>query len=127
MRLSQVVLLLLMVAFGGYVSRLRTAFRDRVIFIVLAAVGGGLVLAPESTNRVAHALGIGRGADLVIYLFIVFTLFVMATLVTRIRGLEGTLTRLVQDRAIERPITGDARAAGGSPAAPAGPGESRAP
>jgi hypothetical protein len=112
MRTSQILLLVLMVGFAVYVARLRTAFRDRVIFLVLAAIGAALVLQPEWTNRVAAAFDIGRGADLVIYLFMMAALFVAATLVARIRSLERIMTRLVQDRALERPITAADTAAG---------------
>jgi hypothetical protein len=52
---------------------------------------------------VAHTVGIGRGADLVFYLFIIFSLFHFATSASRIRQLERQLTRLVQDKALAAP------------------------
>jgi hypothetical protein len=100
---SQVLLIALLAALALYLVRLRTTPRDRLLYIVMVGVAIPLVLFPDVSNTVAHAVGIGRGADLVFYLFIVFSLFHFATIASRIRRLERQITQLVQDRALEAP------------------------
>jgi hypothetical protein len=79
-----------------YVVRLRSAATDRLGYLALAAVGVTLVINPEWTNQAASLLGIGRGADLMFYFFIVFCLFHFVTTAGTIRQLRrdvGDLTR----------------------------------
>ncbi len=100
---SQVLLIVLLAGLALYLFRLRTTPRDRLLYVVMVGAAVPLVLFPDASNVVAHALGIGRGADLVFYLFIIFSLFHFATTASRIRQLERRLTTLVQDRALAAP------------------------
>lgn len=100
---SQVLLIALLAGLALYLFRLRTTPRDRLLYIVMTGIGVPLVLFPEASNVVANSVGIGRGADLVFYLFIIFSLFHFATSASRIRLLERKLTQLVQDRALDAP------------------------
>lgn len=105
---SQVLLIALLAGLALYLFRLRTTPRDRLLYVVMVGVGVPLVLFPGASNVVAHWVGIGRGADLVFYLFIMFSLFHFATNASRIRQLERKLTTLVQDRALASPkLPGD--------------------
>jgi hypothetical protein len=93
---SQLVLLALIGLFVAYIVRLRSPTTDRLAYLLLAAGGIGLVLNPELTNRAARLVGVGRGADLMFYFFIVFCLFHFATTAATLRRLQrdlGTLTR----------------------------------
>ncbi len=105
-RSSQVLLLVVIASTGLYVTRLANAFRDRVLFSALAVIGALLIMAPETTNMVAARLGIGRGADLIFYLFILFALFAFARLVIEIRSLQRSVRLLTQEIALRGP-TGD--------------------
>lgn len=100
MQLSQVVLLALIVVFAIYLFRLRSAAGDRLMYLALAAGGVALVLDPDFSNRVAARLGIGRGADLIFYFFIMFCLFHFATTAATLRGLRRDLTALNQAKAL---------------------------
>lgn len=108
MTTSQFVLLGMIGLFILYIVRMRSTASDRLMYLALAAVGIGLVLDPESTNRAAAMLGIGRGADLMFYFFIVFCLFHFATTAATLRRLQrdlGELTRVVALRGAEVPGT----------------------
>lgn len=100
---SQILLIALLAGLALYLFRLRTTPRDRLLYVMMVAVAIPLVLFPEVSNVVAHAFGIGRGADLVFYLFIIFSLFHFATTASRIRQMERQITTLVQDRALAAP------------------------
>ncbi len=70
--------------------------------LVVFAAGGVLILFPEIARRLAHAVGIGRGVDFVIYPTVIW--LVRESLVSRRRRREEEerLTELVRAIAIER-------------------------
>lgn len=100
---SQIVLIILMVLYALYVIRLRTPTRDRLIYLGLAAVGGCLVIRPDWSTSIASRLSIGRGVDLVLYLFVVFSLFHFATTAARLRGIQRDLAELSRSLALLSP------------------------
>jgi len=71
--------------------------------VLLSIVGVPLVLFPESANRLANAVGVGRGADLLVYVLF----FVVITLILVIHALLGDLnrrfTRVVRNIALSSP------------------------
>lgn len=64
------------------------------------AVGAFAVLFPQSTDIVASWLGIGRGTDLVLYMFIVFFMGFAVTTTAHARKAERTSTVLARKIAI---------------------------
>jgi hypothetical protein len=77
--LSQWILAIALVLVGLYLLKARKSASQQAIrrlFIILALVAGFVaVLFPNYTTLVASYLGIGRGADLLLYVFVVFALF----------------------------------------------------
>lgn len=67
-------------------------------FWILVAV---CVLQPDITQRFAHLLGVGRGADAVFYCAIVALSYAFFRLYLRSRHLEQQLTLLVRKLALE--------------------------
>jgi len=104
---SQVILIGSILAFALYVIRLRTVLTDRIIYLVLIGSGLVFVLHPELATRVANLVGIGRGADLVLYCFVIFGLFQFASIASGIKQLERQTTALVRALALDRPVHGD--------------------
>ena len=72
------------------------------ILLLIAMVSGAMVfiLFPDTSNRIAHKLGVGRGADLVFYFSIVIFWFVILKLYVRIRKLEKIVTDVVRKDAL---------------------------
>jgi len=104
---GQIFLIIALILFVVYIFRLRTVFLDRIIYLVCAAVGILLVLDPALTTQIANWLGIGRGADLLFYLFIIVSLFYVVATRSRIHRMEQQITRLVQQNAIDHPVQGN--------------------
>lgn len=102
MNRSQILLLAAMVLFGLYSFRLRTAARDRITYFVLAILGFTLVIHPEWSNAMARQVGIGRGADLMFYFFIIFSLFHFASSAATIRRMHRDITVLTRELALLR-------------------------
>lgn len=105
MRNSQVVLLGLIALYVVYLLRLRSPTNDRIAYLALAVLGVALVINPEWTNAAAGLLGVGRGADLMFYFFIMFCLFHFATTANTIRRLQRDITTLTRELAIRHPLT----------------------
>lgn len=102
---SQVVLLLLIGLFAVYIVRLRSTSGDRIVYLGLAAIGAVFIVRPEWTNSFATLLGIGRGADLMFYFFIVFCLFHFATTAATLRRMQRDLSAVARAIALDRAVT----------------------
>jgi hypothetical protein len=67
---------------------------------LVSLVGIALVLWPNWAQRAADLLGIGRGADLILYIWTVASLLLLANLHFRMRAQSAVITTLTRDLAI---------------------------
>ncbi len=84
---------------------IRGNVRKRIVaFWLLVWSGSAMVLIwPQTTAVVARALGIGRGADLLLYVSVLGMLTAFFYVYTRFRRLDRQITLLVRRLAIENP------------------------
>ncbi|HEX5437068.1 MAG TPA: DUF2304 domain-containing protein [Gemmatimonadaceae bacterium] len=101
MTIGQGIFLVAVLAFAYYATRLRSTRSDRLIYVCLAVAGFLLVLYPGWSTGLAHLVGIGRGVDLIIYLFMVFSLFHYAGNASRAKQLERAMTELIRQGALD--------------------------
>ena len=102
MTLIQLLLILgAIAALFIYLTKFRSVLLDRVIALGLFLLAMIAILVPEITNQIAHYVGVWRGADLVMYLFIVATVFALLMLYTKLSRLADNHTKLVRAIAIE--------------------------
>lgn len=101
MHLIQIVLFVTILAIAIYVYRkFRNSILDVVVFFSFLAAGLIFIAFPELTTTIAKFLGVGRGADLLFYLAILFFSFVCLKLYERIKKLEALLHQMIRDKAI---------------------------
>jgi small membrane protein len=101
MTLIQVALLAGLIFIGLYMYvRLRSSIVDLLMIFFFMAGGIFLVLFPDYSNKLAHWVGVGRGADLVFYGSILFFLFLIMKLYARIRRLEQQFTEITREKSI---------------------------
>lgn len=67
---------------------------------LLSFVGMVLVIQPELSTRVANAIGVGRGTDLVTYFWILMSVLVLLNLQFKIFALQRTMTELAREVAL---------------------------
>lgn len=68
-----------------------------LLFWILFWAGAGTVAAlPQTADAVARLVGVGRGADVVIYLSLVVIFYLIFRLYVKIEQVEGEITRLVR-------------------------------
>ncbi len=67
------------------------------LFVIMVLI----VLFPDTSNFIAHKVGVGRGVDLLIYLSILLIFLLMVSLWRRIVTLSDAVTKLTRQIAIE--------------------------
>lgn len=106
---SQILLIAALLLFVVYIFRLRSEFLDRFVYLACTLLGVIFVIDPELSTRLANMLGIGRGADLIFYLFIIASLFYAVATRSRLRRMEQQITHMVRMYALDHPTQGDSR------------------
>ncbi len=97
----QVILILgILGSFLTYLSFFRSVLFDRFAALGLFVLLFLAVLFPNATTVVANQLGVGRGADLVLYLFAVGTLFCLILLYTQLGKTKQVQTEIIRTLAI---------------------------
>ena len=91
-----------------YLAYFRSKLSDRMIGLLLLSSAWFSILFPDYTTVVAHVLGVGRGVDLIFYLFGLFTVFALILLFTSVRTQSAQLTELIRHLAIRDAIVGPA-------------------
>ncbi len=99
----RILLLLGLAAIGWFIflRRNRLPFHIVLMFAMLGA-GAIAVVVPQETDRIAQFVGVGRGADLIVYLVIVAVLFVLLHYFSKFVELEQKVTQLTRELAILR-------------------------
>lgn len=73
-----------------------------LLFWMVFWIGVTTVVAlPQTTDVVARLVGVGRGADLIIYLSIIGLFFLFFKLFAKIESVEQEITRLVRTLAMK--------------------------
>jgi len=72
-----------------------------IFWIVFWIAVGGVALSPQTTDVVAKLVGVGRGADFIIYLSMIALFYLMFKLFGKIEDVEREITKLVRKLAIE--------------------------
>ena len=68
--------------------------------IVVYLAAGFTIVRPDITMLLAHALGIGRGADLILYIFAIAFIFSMFYVYNQFAEMRAEITALVRQLAI---------------------------
>ena len=98
--IQAILLLFCLIAaiFASVLFRSRLGYRLLILFFFGTATL--FVLFPNLTNRIAHYLGVTRGADLLLYLMVFGVLHGFLLLYLRTRKLERRVTALIRSAAV---------------------------
>lgn len=96
------------------VSRVLLQLRQRNLTVGNFLFWGGVfiaamigVLEPELTSQVAKVLGIGRGADVVVYFSIVILFYLIFRITIAIEELRSEITYLIRELALKNNTKND--------------------
>ena len=93
-----ITLSLLVAVFGSHAFRAKLPSRLLAAFFFVTATG--LILFPASTTVLAHALGVGRGTDLLLYIAILAGIHAVLMLYVRTIRLNRKITEQIRATAI---------------------------
>ena len=103
MRPVQFILILMLITVVFlYFSRLRSGLVDRLAVLTFGAVGIIMAIFPDLTMKIAAMVGVGRGADLFIYLALVGLVFFCLVLYSKLRDVESSIAKVVREFAIDQ-------------------------
>ena len=71
-----------------------------ITYALIWLVGIGVAVIPDWFDRLAQAVGVERGADLLVYLAVLGLLYINYRLMIRTRTLEQEITAIVREIAI---------------------------
>ena len=99
----QIILTVGILFSGAYAyKKLRSSYLDAFFIFITICTGLFFTFLPNLSNKVAHFLGVGRGADMIFYLSILFFGFIILKLYAKIRKLERHLTQLIREESLRR-------------------------
>lgn len=91
----------------GIVFAIREWKQSRIlctVIVLLTAMGIYFVWEQSASMRIAHFLGVGRGADLVLYIYAAISFVLIISLVLRIKTLQERITELARVFALAHPV-----------------------
>jgi hypothetical protein len=101
-QLSLTALLLGVVLYAGHQHRRSPVIAGLSLLVAVAAIY--LVWMPSHASEVAHWAGIGRGVDLILYLWVVISLLVALNLHVKMRIQLELITQLAREIAIAKTL-----------------------
>lgn len=103
----QIIILLVIFSIFFLVTRSQVQLLERVFTIFIIIVGVVFLLYPNLTTRLANLVGIGRGSDLIFYLFIIYGIFWFSVISNRLRLNDRKITKIIRENAISNPYFGN--------------------
>lgn len=97
-RIPLVVLLLFCAVYGWRQRSLSPAVG--YLTPLTCALGIALVMKPDWSSEIAEMVGVGRGADLILYLWTAISILVLANIHFRMRALRAEITVLTREIAL---------------------------
>jgi hypothetical protein len=102
MIISLILSAMMLAAIGAGLMLRRRAPAVGAAIALAALCGLYFVWMPAHLSAVANALGVGRGTDLLLYLWVSLTMLALAALVLELRHLQRQLTVLAREQALLR-------------------------
>ncbi len=72
-----------------------------LFWVLFWVLGGLVVIQPDLTSSLAKLFGVGRGADVVVYLALAGLFFMVFRLMVKIEKLEREITKVVRDKTLK--------------------------
>lgn len=95
-----VAVLLIMFRFLRSRNTMRTKAGKKIILVLFSFGAILLILFPDTTNRIAHFVGVGRGADLLLYGLTIAFIFVLLNNYVKAKDEHARIIALARSVAI---------------------------
>ena len=74
--------------------------RELIIWIFFWCLVAGATILPQKTDIIASWLGVGRGADLFVYISIIVLFFLTFRIIVKLEKIDRDITRIVRQKAL---------------------------
>lgn len=101
MNIKIILLIPLLLLIVLMLPKFRRHAMSRLVMIIISLLGVLFVLFPSLSNELAQYVGVGRGADLIIYLFMVFSFLYNILMYAKLRMIRQDQTEIVKNIAIQ--------------------------
>ena len=98
---GQIIFILFLLGLIYVINKNRSVLLHRSILLGIVALGIVFVIFPSLTSQIASLVGIGRGTDLIFYLFIFFSLFIIVYQISEINKLNQKITGVIRHLSIQ--------------------------
>jgi hypothetical protein len=98
---GQIIFILFLLGLIYVININRSVLLHRSILLTIVALGILFVIFPSLTSLIASLVGIGRGTDLIFYLFIFFSLFIIVYQMSEINKLNQKITEVIRNLSIQ--------------------------
>ncbi|MEJ5994698.1 DUF2304 domain-containing protein [Pedobacter sp. Du54] len=101
MNIKVILLIPLLLLIVLMLPRFRRHAMSRLVMIIISFLGVLFILFPSLSNELAEYVGVGRGADLIIYLFMVFSFLYNIFMYAKLRMIRQDQTEIIKNIAIQ--------------------------
>jgi hypothetical protein len=98
-----IIILFVLFVFSKLVARFKAGDITRqefAIWLVFWTLVIAVTLMPKKTDVLAKLLGVGRGADLLIYISIIVLFFIVFKILVQLEKIDKNITRIVRSSAL---------------------------
>lgn len=99
MNTIQIVLLVILFLFGFWIYVKDFVPWLKILAVAFILVGTYFIIFPENANTLANFLQVGRGADLMLYFFVVIFSFSSIAMYQKIKNMERLMTQFFREKA----------------------------
>lgn len=75
--------------------------REYLLWLVLWFGGIFVILRPETATLAANLLGVGRGADFIVYISVIALFYLVHRILTRQERMEKEITQVIREFAVK--------------------------
>lgn len=104
MPIKYILLAIVLLIILRVTSKLRSrelGVREYAIWLIFWIGAGVVIFRPETANFVANIVGVGRGADVMVYLSVIMLFYLVFRILVRQERMEREITKLTRELAIK--------------------------
>jgi hypothetical protein len=83
------------------IKRKEITLKEGIFWSFFWVLVGLAVLFPKTTDLFAKTLGVGRGADLLVYLAVIFLFYLVFRIFVHLEKIERNITKIIRKIALE--------------------------
>lgn len=98
--IQSILLLFVLYIFFKYIFKNKSALTTRVLSLAILLTATLFILFPDTSTRVASYIGVGRGVDMLIYLFICLVTISFFRIYSKTKDIDQQITHITRINAM---------------------------